>query len=159
MIHRDEVHQQIVELLENTQELSYDQAMVCLNQLFISLYKHFNESVYSLQKEANEFKELAYSLTVYETIKEIFDRFNLICLVICEKLEAKSKNQHMEIIEEIKNYVSSYYMKPELSLEGLAERFQLTPGYLGKLYKVYCHISFNDYLKKCPTRKGEGATN
>jgi len=135
-------------------ELPYDQALLCLNQLIISMYRSL-VIVPACKSEANGLMEKATSLTLYETLEEIISELKRICIAVSEAIRAHSKGRQGEIIEEIKAYIEQNYSKPDLSLDFIADRVQLTPGHLGKIFKAQSHMSFNDYLKNIRLEKAK----
>lgn len=150
--HDDDAVQEIDALAAYVAELPYDQARLCLNQLVISLYRNF-AMIPACKSEANALMGMATSLTLYETLEEIVSELKRICIAVSEAIRAKSRSRQGEIIEEIKAYVEHHYSKPDLSLEFVADRVQLTPGHLGKLFKAQSGSSFNDYLKNMRLEK------
>ncbi|UUZ80432.1 helix-turn-helix domain-containing protein [Paenibacillus sp. P26] len=135
-------------------ELPYDQALLCLNQLVISMYRNF-ALVPACKNEANALMEMATSLTLYETVEEIISELKRICIAVSQAIRAKSKGRQGEIIEEIKAYIEQNYSKPDLSLDFIADQVQLTPGYLGKIFKAQSGLSFSDYLKNVRLEKAK----
>lgn len=150
--HDDVAAKEIDALAGYVAELPYDQARLCLNQLVISLYRNF-AVIPACKSEANALMGMATSLTLYETLEEIVSELKRICMAVSEAIRAKSKSRQGEIIEEIKAYIEHHYSKPDLSLEFIADRVQLTPGHLGKLFKAQSGSSFNDYLKNIRLEK------
>ncbi|WP_309118266.1 AraC family transcriptional regulator [Paenibacillus sp.] len=147
-LRRADVGAEIRGLFDEVRRLPYDQAMLALNQLLVSLYRYFDAAVPGTKEEARSFLKLASGLVAFEAADELAERIEAACLAICDALEAKTKHRHHEVIDEIKAYAQANYAKHDLSLEALADRFQITPGYLGKLFKSACGVSFSDYLRQ-----------
>ncbi|WP_182301040.1 helix-turn-helix domain-containing protein [Cohnella cholangitidis] len=135
-------------------ELPYDQALLCLNQLVISMYRSF-AIVPACKSEATALVGMATSLTLYETLEEIISELKRICIQVSEAIRSKSKGRQGEVIEEIKAYIEQTYSKPDLSLDFIADQVQLTPGHLGKIFKAQSGLSFNDYLKNIRLEKAK----
>ncbi len=150
---RADIGPEVRSLVEAAKRLPYDHAMLGLHQLLVSLYRHFDAAAPGAKEEARRFFQLASALFSFEGVDELAERIEQACLAIAEALEAKARHKHLEVIEEIKAYVLSNFAKHELSLEGLADHFHITPGYLGKLFKTACGVSFTDYLKQVRMEK------
>jgi len=153
--YRDDIAcEEIERLAGDVAELPYDQALLCLNQLVIALYRHF-AAVPACKGEANAFMEMATSLTLYETLEDAIAELKRISSEVCEAIRAKSKGRQGEIVEEIKAYIERHYAKPDLSLDYIADQVQWTPGYLGKVFKAQAQVSFSDYLKNVRLEKAK----
>ncbi|MFM9279588.1 helix-turn-helix domain-containing protein [Paenibacillus jiagnxiensis] len=152
---RDEIAVKEIETLAvYVSELPYDQALICLNQLVITMYRNF-AIVPACKSEANGLMELATSLTLYETLEEVISELMRICIAISEAIRVNSKGRQAEIIEEIKAYIDQNYSRPDLSLDFIADQVQLTPGHLGKMFKAHSRLSFSDYLKNIRLEKAK----
>jgi len=145
--HKHAITHEISHFMNAVSQTTYHQALFFLNQLLIALYKQFEVSSPIARGEAGRFMELAFNLAKCETLAEVSEQMGTICLALCDEMEARTKNKNHEVIDKIKSYVEDHYAKPDLSLELLADQVQWTPGYLGKMFKTYCGMAFNDYLK------------
>lgn len=148
------VTKEIDALRDYVSELPYNQALVCLNQIVMTMYRNIVQ-VPACKSEANGLMELATSLTLYETLEDVISDLNRICLVITDAIKASSKGRQREIVEEIQAYIEQNYARPDLSLDFIADQLQLTPGHLGKLFKAHSHMSFNDYVKNIRLEKAK----
>ena len=61
----------------------------------------------------------------------------------------------LKIVNEVKSYLKDYYTDPNLSLELAAHKVNLSPGYLGKIFKNYTSLSFSDYLNNLRLEKAK----
>ncbi|RLQ96629.1 response regulator [Falsibacillus albus] len=64
-------------------------------------------------------------------------------------LEQNSQKHESEIAYKVKKYIKDHFTKKDMSLDTLAEAFQLTPQYISKIFKEQCEISYIDFLTKC----------
>mgnify|MGYP002620611768 CR=1 FL=1 len=51
-----------------------------------------------------------------------------------------------KMVQEVKEYVESHYMEPELSLTSLSQALHFSSAYLSSLFKRYSGTNFKDYL-------------
>lgn len=137
---------------ELMRKLSYEHSLFQLNRFLNDLFRQTNQ-IPAVREEAYAFLELAYSLISVETINEAVKRINDVAQSISRKIEARSKNRYQDIITEIKQYIDAEYGNPNFSLDFLADRFQLSAGYLGKMFKRMTGTSFSDYLKETRMEK------
>ena len=152
-LRREEMRREIRAMIETARRMPHDQAIFALNQLLVTLFRSFNSAVPGVREQARCFMQLASSLMSFEQIDELREAFESACEAMCGALEAIAKNKNLEIIEEIKAYIEANFARHDISLESLADHYHLTPGYLGKLFKTACHMSFNDYLKQIRLEK------
>jgi two-component system response regulator YesN len=55
----------------------------------------------------------------------------------------------------VKKYIMDNYSDPNLSLDVVADKVELSAGYLGKLFKSITSVSFNDYLNNIRLEKAK----
>ncbi|WP_168735634.1 AraC family transcriptional regulator [Cohnella fermenti] len=66
---------------------------------------------------------------------------------LIDELEAKrSQRGRNDTIELIREYIGECYGDSGLSLDRLAERFNLNPAYISRLFKIHAQTNFIDYL-------------
>lgn len=136
-------------------QFEYSQAIFFLNQLISSLYKQFGSLNGKEQSGSELLLGLIKDLPAHETLEEIEGALQEAAESLCHCLEETAHHQHAEIIETICSYVNEHYSKPDLSLEWMAGEVNLSRGYLGKLFKSRCLMSFNDYLNSVRLEKAK----
>ncbi|WP_214630857.1 helix-turn-helix domain-containing protein [Paenibacillus agaridevorans] len=62
---------------------------------------------------------------------------------IAEKRSSRGKNK---TVDSILSYIQEHYHESELSLDQLADKFELSPPYISKLFKEHTERNFIDYL-------------
>jgi YesN/AraC family two-component response regulator len=83
-----------------------------------------------------------------ETIEDMKQLLMAIVGNMIEKLLEKqtARKRTGEIIDKITLYINEHYIKPDISLNYLAEMFNISPSYLSKSFKDYTTINFVDYI-------------
>ncbi|MGZ9584328.1 AraC family transcriptional regulator [Paenibacillus marinisediminis] len=152
---RDQILETLDSFMNSIGSGNYHQALFTTNQLLVSLYNHFTEMSYLSSEESGRFRQIAYDLSTYETISELKADLYQVCMSICNQIEEKTNNRNAQLIQSVMSFVSANYAVHDLSLEMLAQQVQLTPGYLGKLFKLHNNMSFNDYLKQIRLEKSK----
>lgn len=61
-------------------------------------------------------------------------------------LEGKVNIKQMKLLKDIKSYVLSNYMNPDLSMTDIGEAFERSSSYIGKLFKAYEGITLTEFL-------------
>jgi len=114
-----------------------------------------DQSIEAYLKE--RYRQLEKSLEQCETIGEIKQRFAEIVDLMFDKLLEKRviKKRTWNTIEEVILYLDTHYNNPNISLNYLADKFQLSPGYLSKSFKDFTTINFMDYLTQIRMRAAQ----
>ncbi|MEK0312528.1 AraC family transcriptional regulator [Cohnella sp. 56] len=64
------------------------------------------------------------------------------------KVEGKRKNRQEDLIVQINELISRQYGNPDLSLNSVAEQMNISPSYVGRLYKQYTMKTIVDMIQK-----------
>ncbi len=126
--------------------MSYDNVLAYINQLALSIINTFNTTLAAGLQNGNNPYEIIHQLYQLETLDEMQVAFLDFCDRISETLQENRSDKNIEIIQKIKEYVHNNYHDPNLSLDIISDKVQLSPGYLGRLFKKITNSSFNDYL-------------
>ncbi|WP_248926287.1 AraC family transcriptional regulator [Paenibacillus hamazuiensis] len=60
----------------------------------------------------------------------------------------RQQDKYEELLQQIQAYVGVHYSNPALSIEQIAEQVNMSPVYLGRLYKKLTSQSFSDYVNE-----------
>lgn len=139
-------------------KVNYYQAVNYSNQVISSIIKNYNGI---LNLHENSFKRYLDIdlINQAETIQDIAIIFWELCSKIYNLIEERNDNlitdRYKTTIEYIKNYLQENYCDPNLSLELVSNKVDLSSGYLGKLFKNITTLSFNDYLNNLRLEKAK----
>jgi len=110
-----------------------------------------------LQKtEAELFGEgsiLYLELSAAKTAEELRNKICEIFSEIQKFTESTYEHINHALIEQLENYIQNHYQRKDMSLLLLAEHFNLTTGYISKVFKRYRQVNFKDYLTECRITK------
>lgn len=101
-------------------------------------------------------KLMYYELELLQDKQEIIEKINEIygkisCYVM------KSYNDSTEkLISKIEQYVCENYQRTDMSLDLLGSVFNVTPGYISKLFRKYKRVNFKEYLACYRVEKATG---
>jgi YesN/AraC family two-component response regulator len=127
------------------QNVPYYQAIFFCNQIFTSLPNSFIN--FGLKQTPIY---IINDINNYELIDEIKEVIITYCIKLCDQLNEQnsrlSSQRNKLTVEKVTEYIRLNYSNPGLSLESIFETIDLSPGYLGKLFKTETGISFNGYL-------------
>lgn len=95
-----------------------------------------------------DFESFISRMDKMETIEEVNAYYISLFDHITLKLNGNKYLKHNELIEDIADIVKSYYMDANCSLELVAEKVNMSPAYLGRLYNKLMASSLVDYINK-----------
>ncbi|WP_337103703.1 AraC family transcriptional regulator [Paenibacillus sp. YIM B09110] len=145
--HADKIEQALGQFTKKLREMSYYQAVLSANQLLGSLLRTFDETLPIMQDYSKEYYDTVNALPKQETLEEIGTLLWNFCRLISVLGEKKQPTKADSVIDTVCAYLQEHYHEPDLGIEAIASEVQLSPGYLGKLFRSHTQVSFNDYLK------------
>ena len=121
-----------------------------LNSVLIRLLLSIRYAIEIL--EANHHIKVNFNFNTYlanlqkmETIDKIeADFFEL--FETCPRAGSKEDNKYIRLLEDVDQFIQADFGNPYLSLDTIAEKVNLSPAYLGKLFKKHRLISMTDYI-------------
>ena len=87
----------------------------------------------------------------YKTIEKTLEWLKSVALEIVLHL-SENKSRPRTLVQQVIEYVDNNYMHP-MSLKVLAYRFDVSPAYLGKLFKAETGVNFSRYLNELRIRE------
>lgn len=162
------LYQSVEDLLEAVRQVNSDKALLALGEMFdIASDSNFTHSsmvqfalqlVYRVGRAAGDSSLieqvqgdhdlLSNGLQQCETVtemKELIESF--VSTVIDRTLEKRmARKRTSDVVEKIILYINDHYANPDISLNYLAEKFDISPSYLSKSFKEYLSMNFVDYI-------------
>jgi len=103
--------------------------------------------------EANHSIKVNFNFNAYmtrlqniETLEEVHSDFNTLFKRLSLQLESTKDNKQIKLIEDVTAIIYKDFANPLLSLDSIADQVNLSPAYLGKLYKKHCLITVTDLI-------------
>jgi AraC-like DNA-binding protein/sugar diacid utilization regulator len=93
--------------------------------------------------DAKLYEKVELAEDAVEIKRDIIDFFKEMLERISEKRNARGSS---ETVTRILEYISKHYMQSDLSMNLIADTFQLSVPYLSKIFKEYTESNFTDYL-------------
>lgn len=141
----DAVEKYVGMCIRTISKASYYQAIAYCTHLASELALNFSDVV-PIDEEMKIISQINHS----ETLETIAADLCAFCESICRKCEEQNRQhfeqKNLDIVETMENHVDQSYDDPDLSLEKISRRTKLSSAYLGKLFKHYKGVSFNEYL-------------
>ena len=144
------VQAHINELMSILSAANYFDAINNSCQVVLSIFKHFDSVSNAPESILKDQYDTISKIRQARVIDEIANAIGEFCVHICRVIEEENSNanllKHKKIIDDIKLHIKENYYNPNLSIEMAADVAELSPGYLGKLFKSIAAVSFNDYV-------------
>lgn len=93
------------------------------------------------------------SLEAIETIEELETAFAALFLSLQEQLSDKKNTKQHDLICQINTKINEDYMKPQLSLNQIADELGMSPIYISRLYKQQTMKSIVDVILEVRMRE------
>ncbi|REE66692.1 AraC-like DNA-binding protein [Paenibacillus taihuensis] len=122
-----------------------------LNSLFIRLLLLIRYAIEVL--ESNHAMKVDFNFNAYlmklqkmETVGQVLTDFFELFDSLAMELEAKKDNKYVKLLGTVTQIIQRDLANPALSLDSIAEEVDLSPAYLGKLFKKHRLVSVADYI-------------
>jgi AraC-like DNA-binding protein/GGDEF domain-containing protein len=150
-----EITNEIDKFIDSVSIAPYYQTIAFCNQLILTIYKQIENFNILNNEHIDAIVKINNSETLKDILKIIYDYCNKIYNKLDEKYKQFNETKHKIIIEKVQTYIKESYSDPNLSLEKLADISGLTPGYLGKLFKINTKVSAIEYLNSIRLEKSK----
>lgn len=124
------------------------------------LARAINTAIDCMQK--NSYSAMLYNFTTFivevsklETLDEISAYFFKAFEDIIHEMDNKKSIRHNELIEIIVSKINKEYFNQNLSIETIADLVNMSPVYLGRLFKKLTSKSISDYISEIRMAKAE----
>ncbi|BBI36533.1 AraC family transcriptional regulator [Cohnella abietis] len=122
-----------------------------LNSVLIRLLLSIRQAIEVI--EINHSINVNFNLNIYlakvqkiETLDKIHSEFLDFFEKLSVELESKKDHKHIKLLEDVTLIIQKEFANPALSLVTISEQVNLSPPYLGKLFKKHRHLSITDYI-------------
>ncbi len=129
--------------------LTKDEIMNLMNYLIY----YMSREMATMSKEFREIWEkdglpkLSQSIDACHSLEQLREENGRLMTELAAKLqEARDKRQHAAIIREMRKFIEEQYANPNMSLEYLSDKFNISPKYVSKLFKEQTGNKFVDFL-------------
>jgi AraC-like DNA-binding protein len=139
------------DILSNMIRHASQYSYTILNSVLIRLLLSIRYAIEIL--ESNHHIKVNFNFNTYlanlqkmETMDKIEADFFELFENLSKELESKKDNKYIRLLEEVDQFIQANFGNPYLSLDTIAEKVNLSPPYLGKLFKKHRLISMTDYI-------------
>ena len=149
----EDIFNSIIELFEG-QTPHYIQALDAASSILymsLSLLNNGEQIVTSIFSDNSNGYRSLYELT---TVEQIMQWLRVLRDGLCQTLESQNKSHKNQIVENVKKYIKDH-VHEKLSLNIVAEIFNISPNYLSVLFSKYNDVGFTDYINQCKIEVAE----
>lgn len=150
----DDVKKLYLEIINSAINHSYDAVNLAILHLTLAISTATStlnrNNDFSLPSNFNNF---IIQLSKFETIEDINDEFFKIFENIVSKLEKRNITKYDDLVNKIFKTVQQDYANHNLSIDSIAESVNMSPVYLGRLFKKLTSKSIADYINEVRLEK------
>lgn len=149
----EDIFNSIIELFEG-QTPHYIQALDAASSILymsLSLLNNGEQIVTSIFSDNSNGYRSLYEMT---TVEQIMQWLRVLRDGLCQTLESQNKSHKNQIVENVKKYIKDH-VHEKLSLNIVAEIFNISPNYLSVLFSKYNDVGFTDYINQCKIEVAE----
>jgi len=89
------------------------------------------------------------------TTNDVYNALIEIYTIICEVANVNRKSGNVDLFKGIEKYINNEYSNKNISLDLVAEEFNLSVSYLSRFFKEHSGLNFNDYLQSLRIEKAK----
>jgi two-component system, response regulator YesN len=131
-----------------------------LQLAFIHLAFAINTAIDNIEKNCNfylsyNFSSFINELNRMETLEEINTHFCGLFENIVSKLQERKSTKYDDLVTRIVDIVNQKYPDQNLSIESIADSINMSPAYLGRLFRKLANKSVIDYINEVRIEKAK----
>ncbi|MCY6371390.1 helix-turn-helix transcriptional regulator [Clostridium ganghwense] len=138
----------------------YDDMILAITNLAINSEKLIN-NLYNINNENScaNINNFIHNLNNLETIEDaklwLLDLYKS----VIDKLTKKKLNKTNVLVNDVKKYIHNNFSNSSLSIDGLADQFNISPNYLRSIFKNTAGKSISKYIADCRFDKAKSLLN
>lgn len=132
---------------------SFNYTLIKLAMIIIDVGDKISQN-YEIPSVYN-FNQFIGEINQIEVLDDIITAFNRQIDRLEEIISIKKNNKYDEIVKVVEDTINTRYFEPDLNINSLAEIVNLSPGYVGKMFKRSTSISIVDYINNVRVYKAK----
>ena len=152
----EEAKEALMEIIEDSCSFSYNAVRLAITHLAFSI----NSAIRIIEQSnvllpSYSFNAFLEELYDKETIDEIANCFHVLFEKIICRLSERKTNRYDELLNKIERIAEKEFCNPSLSLNSIAEEIDMSPAYLGRLFKKLTLKSIPEYINEIRLNKAK----
>jgi len=148
----DEADKHFNEIIRETTDYPVSAIHMTITRLIFTLHNIMRNISLSTVTDTHTLYD---ALNRAETIKEIVDHFHELFKEIVQRIDEKKNSKHDDLILQINRFIEEDYTNPDLSINSISQTLDMSPVYVGRLYKQYTLCTIGDYITEVRINKAK----
>ncbi|OMF22709.1 AraC family transcriptional regulator [Paenibacillus sp. FSL H8-0548] len=146
----EEARRMVLSVMEKNMEnhqLSAEMKQQLVGELKGTLLKLLDQKAFMESELLHALKNQIISIQASNAISVIQDEILAIVDALCGVINSKKNHAHIQMVEEIKQFIAEAYSDSELTLYRIAEKVERPEKYISQLFKEVTDTNVSDYLE------------
>ncbi|TDF93291.1 helix-turn-helix domain-containing protein [Paenibacillus piri] len=148
-------HASVAALLEELYRINFEERRLSVQMLRLFMNEMWGTVVKLMpqvgihdETALEQLKPFAGDAGSYTGLEKSYQSLEQAYRQVCEFVNDHKKSQNVELLENILALLQNDYAQHELSLESVADRMDISKGYLSQFFKEQTGINFSEYLEE-----------
>lgn len=144
------------DFFEHIKPYNYDEIFMSISQLMMIIVRSFsNHENFDFESTGITFASLYEGLKNFDTLIEMQQYINSFLIQIANCKHRSNNNKKQEIVDNIIEYLETNFSEPNISVEMIADRVELSVNYVRAIFKEATDKSISDYLLELRIKKAK----
>jgi len=139
----DEANKAFKDIIDETANDSVVEINMTINRVIFTLYNMMRAISLSVVVDSHKLYD---TMNRVETTQELHEHFQRIFEEIVQRIDEKKNSRHDELIQQMNHIIQEDFTNPDLSINSIAQAVDMSPVYVGRLYKQYTLSTIGDYI-------------
>jgi two-component system, response regulator YesN len=140
------VQECVEQFFKTVGSMSYENAISFISQFLTAPIKHFFNLLNVRGESVHSYYQAMHQVAGLQDLQEMADASTKFMAQILDKLKESKSLYSSQKLKSALDWIKENYCDSNISLEIIADKFEISPGYLGRLLYGITYSHFNDYL-------------
>jgi two-component system, response regulator YesN len=144
----------VEELLQELHRINFEEKRLqmpmlqfFMNEMWGTIFKLLQQVSINDESMMEQIKPFTGEAGSFEGLENNYRILSSTYKQICTFINDHKKSQNVELLEKIVQLLHETYMHPDLCLEAVADRINISKGYLSQFFKEQTGVNFSEYLE------------
>jgi YesN/AraC family two-component response regulator len=144
----------VEELLQELHRINFEEKRLqmpmlqfFMNEMWGTIFKLLQQVSINEENMMEQIKPFTGEAGSFEGLENNYRILSSTYKQICSFINDHKKSQNVELLEKIVQQLQETYMHPDLCLEAVADRINISKGYLSQFFKEQTGVNFSEYLE------------
>lgn len=145
----------IVEQNTEARELSAEMRQQLSLEMKGTLLKLLDQKTFAESEAIEPVRNRIVAIQPTEAVDQLRDEFVEVMEALCGMVASKKNDQHVRIVEQLKQLIEQHYGQSEMSLYSLAEQVGRPEKYISQVFKEVVGDNLSDYIERVRMDRAE----